>query len=383
MHLPLLLLGAAVFAASAAIRVTDPVLPQIAAEFGATVGGAALIVTTFTLGYGFAQLAYGPLADRIGKLRVMTGALFVSALLATACAWAPSLTILAGLRLIAGAAGAAAIPLSMAYVADATPYATRQATMGRLMTAVMLGNLLSAVLGGMIGEWFGWRTIFAALAGLQCVIAIGLLRAMRSETLAHGNPSSWRTYAAIFARPYARLVLAGALVEGTMLVGTYPFIGALLKHRFDLPYTRIGLILAGAAAGGLLYTLAVRFLVRNLGERRLMIGGGFLTATGFVSIVLVPHPVLAVPVTVAIGFGFFMLHNTMQALASEIAPANRATGLTLFVFCIFLGQGIGALILGTLIDRWGYGAAFGTAAATVSALGLWLARYVAGRRTAA
>jgi len=383
MRLPLLLLSAAGFAAAAAIRITDPVLPQIAEAFSTTVGGAAFTVTTFTLGYGFAQLAYGPLADRIGKLRVMAFALIASALLAVACAWAPSLSVLAGLRLLAGAAGAAAIPLSMAYIADATPYATRQTTMGRFMSAVILGNILSVVAGGAIGDWLGWRAIFGTLAGVQCLIAIGLLRAVRGEPKAVVQPPSWRTYADLAKRPYAQRVLGAAVVEGTMLLGAMPFLGALLRARFELSYLVIGLILAGIAVGSLLFTLSVRTLLPRLGERRLLYGGGLVSGAGFVAAVIMPHWLISIPVMVAIGFGFFMLHNTMQALASEIAPASRATGLTLFVFCVFLGQGLGAFLLGAIIDHWGYGAAFGTAAAVVVALGFWLAHNVAGPRAVA
>ena len=382
MRLPLLLLGAAGFAASSAIRIIDPVLPQVANEFATTVGGAAIIITMFTLGYGVAQLAYGPLADRIGKLRVMSGALLAAAALAAASAWAPSLAVLSGLPLLAGAAGAAAIPLGMAYIADATPYETRQATMGRFMSAVILGNILSVALGGVIGGAFGWRAIFIVLAALQCVIAVGLLRAVRGEGKSSSEPPSLRTYAEIAAQPYARRLLAGALIEGAALVGALPFFGAMMKERFDLAYAVIGFVLAGVALGSLLFTLTVKRLLRALGERRLLIGGGALSAAGFVAATLAPHWLLCVPVMVAIGFGFFMLHNTMQTLASEIAPASRATGLTLFVFCIFIGQGLGALVLGRLIDHWGYRTALIAAALTVATLGLWLARYIAGTKPA-
>jgi predicted MFS family arabinose efflux permease len=168
-----------------------------------------------------------------------------------------------------------------------------------------------------------------------------------------------------------------------MLIGAMPFLGALLRARFELSYLVIGLILAGIAVGSLLFTLSVRSLLPRLGERRLLAGGGLVSGAGFVAAVIMPHWLISIPVMVAIGFGFFMLHNTMQALASEIAPSSRATGLTLFVFCVFLGQGIGAFVLGAIIDHWGYGAAFGTAATVVVALGFWLARNVAGPRAVA
>ena len=82
----LLLLGAAGFISIGMFRLTDPLLPAIADDFGSTVGNVAMTITAFTLGYGMLQLIYGPLGDRIGKLRVMAAGLLVTALSTAACA---------------------------------------------------------------------------------------------------------------------------------------------------------------------------------------------------------------------------------------------------------------------------------------------------------
>ena len=72
---------AAGFISMATFRLTDPLLPAIADEFHVSIGRVAMTVTAFTLGYGLLQLVYGPLGDRIGKLRVMSGALPLTSLL--------------------------------------------------------------------------------------------------------------------------------------------------------------------------------------------------------------------------------------------------------------------------------------------------------------
>jgi len=51
------------------------------------------------------------------------------------------------------------------------------------------------------------------------------------------------------------------------------------------------------------------------------------------------------------GFGFYMLHNTVQVLATELAPSARGSALALFASCFFLGQGVGPA-LGGVIARW-------------------------------
>ncbi len=73
-------LACAAFASSAALRLVDPMLPALAADFHTTVGGAAVAVTATGLAYGLLQLLFGPLGDHYGKLRVITFACLASTL---------------------------------------------------------------------------------------------------------------------------------------------------------------------------------------------------------------------------------------------------------------------------------------------------------------
>jgi predicted MFS family arabinose efflux permease len=54
------------------------------------------------------------------------------------------------------------------------------------------------------------------------------------------------------------------------------------------------------------------------------------------------------------GLAFIMLHTTLQTRATEIAPAVRATGISLFAFSLFLGSSVGALVVAQVIDAVGY-----------------------------
>jgi MFS family permease len=113
--LPLGLLAAAAFLSSGGARVIDPLLHAIATDFATTVPAVSIVVAAFTLPYGLCQILLGPLGDRIGKLRVILGALVAYAVATGACALAADLPMLTLLRVAAGAASAAVIPLGMAY----------------------------------------------------------------------------------------------------------------------------------------------------------------------------------------------------------------------------------------------------------------------------
>jgi len=62
--------GTAVFAGSLATRATDPVIAEIAMDFGTTATAAALLGTAYTLPFALSQPVLGPVADAVGKRRM-------------------------------------------------------------------------------------------------------------------------------------------------------------------------------------------------------------------------------------------------------------------------------------------------------------------------
>ncbi len=78
-------MAAAGFASQAQVRVTDSLLPQIAADFSTTVGIAAIVVTTYVVTHGLIQFVAGPVADRFGKYRIVAIASTLAAVLVALC----------------------------------------------------------------------------------------------------------------------------------------------------------------------------------------------------------------------------------------------------------------------------------------------------------
>lgn len=379
-HISIGLLGAAAFIVTASARTIDPLLPVIADEFAVSVGRAALIVTSYTLPYGLCQLIYGPLGDRLGKLRVMTAALAAFALSTAACALAPGLGLLAALRVLAGGAAAALIPLSMAYIGDHFAYAERQAALGRFLVAIALGQVLGASLGGVFSQFLSWRGIFV-FYGVIGIVAWVLLRRGAAGQRGGGAGAvverkgllSLRAYRELLRARTARIVIAAVSIEGIFTFGGLPYLGAALRQRYGLSYVAIGLLLSGFGVGGLLYSRVVGRLVRRIGEQRLILLGGSLTAVCYLLVVLSRSWVPFIPLNIVLGLGFNLLHGTLQTKATELAPRARGTAVSLFAFSLFLGQGLGTAFLGTIVDSAGYGATFVLAGLATLALAVWLA----------
>ena len=357
---PVALLSAAAFASVATMRAADPLVPQVAQEFGVTAGEASVVATAFALAYGVCQLAYGVLGDRFGKYRLVALAAFASALTVSAAGFAGSLGALALARLAAGATAAAIVPLSMAFVGDHVPYEDRQAVLARFLFGTILGTVGGQSLGGVLGELVGWRAVFLLLGGLFLMVGVLLVVELRSPRVpppvladAISPASLLRGYALLLGRPWVRVVLATVFVEGFLFYGGFTFIGAYLREAFGLDYATIGLLLGLAAAGGLLYAFTVRRLVRALGERGLTLIGGALIAAGFAAVGATPLWAVAPAITL-LGLGLYMLHSTLQTHATQMAPAARGLAVSTFANALFLGQAAGIWLCGVAVDRVGF-----------------------------
>jgi predicted MFS family arabinose efflux permease len=379
----ILLMAVAAFVSGANLRVADPLIPKLAETFATSVGTAAGVVTAFTLAYGLFQLIHGPLGDSVGKLRMVVLGLNVAGLACVGCALAPSLPVLSALRFVAGAGAAAIIPLSLAYIGDHVPYERRQATLGRFIGATLLGQVFGPLLGGALSEFVDWHEVFLVLGAIFFVVGLLLLpearRAGAPRARSAFNPL--RRYRDLARDPWVRVVLATVALEGFAFYGALAYLGAYLKDRFQLGYLLIGLIIAGFSVGGVIYSVLVKWLLARLGERGLAVGGGATMMLCFGGIALAPAWGASVPFFILIGLGFYMLHNTLQTRATEMAPKVRGSAVSFFAFCLFLGQATGVAVAGVAVERVGYVPMLLAAGAGILALSLWFRAQLAGHRT--
>jgi len=179
---PIGLLALAGFASGSGMRLLDPLLPLVADTFHVTVASTAVLVAGFMLPYGLGQAVLGPLGDRLGKLRVVCVAVTLYGLFAAACAAASGMTVLVALRAASGLFAGAIIPLIMTHLGDVVSYGERQATLGRFMTGMVMAQMLTGPISGIIGEHGGWRLSFLAL-GLFAIGTGATLTARFGATL--------------------------------------------------------------------------------------------------------------------------------------------------------------------------------------------------------
>ncbi len=354
-------LAIASFASSASLRGTDALLTLLAAEFHTTVGSAAAVITAFSVAYGLLQVVHGPIGDKVGRYRLVFITSVISTFGTLACAFAPSLDFLVIARFAAGATVGAIIPLAMAWIGDVVPYAGRQSVLARFLIGQMLGVAAGTSLGGLLGEHFGWRSLFFTLAGLYAVVSVLLWFQLRGNPVTRTDPAmgtgslaeGFRRMGRLLRDPWVRALLLTVTAEGALFHGAIAFVPVHLHHHLGLGLGASGSAVAAYAAGGMLYAGVSHKLVRRLGERGLALAGGLTISAGFAGLLVTGSMAGALACLFAVGGGLYMLHNTLQVNATQMAPASRGAAVALFALFLFSGQSLGVWLGGRIVDASG------------------------------
>ena len=359
-----------------ALRAVEPMLPQLASDFGASISSTALIISAYAFAYAGAQLLYGPIGDRFGKLRVVTLSLMGAGLGSFGCALAPDLVTLGAMRLVTALFASTPVILGMAYIADRVAIAERQPVIARFIIGTITGQALGPAAGGALTDLIGWRGAFAVIGAVFAVVSVILLLRTRPQwdsekrSASLGNPLA--VHLGLLELSRVRYVVSVGLIETFLFFGAFSFLGAYLKLRFDLSLTLIGAILAGFGLGGVLYAVGARRLLQTFGQRGLVLGGGVACFAFYTLAMLTPVWQTFIACTIGLGFSFYMLHNTLQTKASEMAPDRRGSALALYSSGWAMGQALGVAAMGLAVGLFDYGLAIVAFGAGYLALGLWM-----------
>lgn len=240
--------------------------PAMAAEFGTSPSHIQLTLTTFLVGLAVGQLIIGTLSDQYGRRRPLILGTLACAVVSLACAAAPSIAVLIGLRFAQGFCGAAGVVIARAVIADHARGARAARLFALMMVIGVLGPITAPVLGGAVVTELGWRAVFVALATLNVLTLLGVV-----------------------------FVVEESLPEDRRRPGGLAALGnsarSVLGNRYYLGYT---LVMAFTAAAIFGYVAASPFVVQDIlgfspgaysmvfGSCALAVGAGTLTSARLV-----------------------------------------------------------------------------------------------------
>ncbi|MFN8984387.1 MAG: MFS transporter [Alphaproteobacteria bacterium] len=374
----LAIFGPAVFAGAFATRVTDPTVAEIAGDFSVTAAEAALLGTAYTLPFALVQPILGPVADSIGKRRIVMICVALLGIMLLAAAVSASFGWLMAFRAASGMAAGGMMPLTLAIMGDAVSLKYRQVALSRILIFGISGQIAGGVVAGPIAAIAGWRGVLVACAIAAFLGLVALILAARGaqrEVMTRYDPAvALQRYRGIIANPAALPLFAAVAVEGGLVFGVFPFIAPLLIERAIGSTMEAGFAIGAFGLGGLLFAALIAPLLARFGQAGVIRIGGATAALALTGFALAPSLLVATLAGLGLGLGFYMIHNAIQTRATELAPQARGSAMSLHAFAFFGGQSLGPIAYGLGAMVFGLPVTLGLAAGAIMVLALLLAR---------
>ncbi|WP_338584554.1 multidrug effflux MFS transporter [Pseudomonas sp. MAG733B] len=264
----ILILGALSAFGPLAIDFYLPAFPAMALAFGTDEKHVQLTLAAYFLGLSIGQLAYGPVADRLGRrLPLLMGVgLFTAASLA--CAYAPNLEWLIGARFVQALGGCAGMVISRAVVSDKCDAVGSAKVFSQLMLVMGLAPILAPMLGGLLVNTTGWQSIFLVLTGFSALaglaVALGLPESMPAHLPRQPMSGALRQYGRLLKDS---VYLGHALTGGIAIAGMFSYIAGspfVLIKLYGVPAEHFGWFFGANAAG---FILVAQVNARLLAKR--------------------------------------------------------------------------------------------------------------------
>src|SRR4030043_2072107 len=204
-------------------------LPSIGREFKADAVLLGWVATAYILAAAVFLVPFGKLADIHGRKKIFLSGIFLYTAASLLCALAASTWALIGFRVLQGAGAALIFGTSVAILTSVFPPGQRGKALGINTASTYLGLSLGPVLGGLLTQEFGWRSLFLVNLPLGLVLIAFVLAMLKGEWAeAKGE----------------RFDLFGAAFYGLTLIGIMLGFSRLPQRSGFLLFI-VGIVLAG------------------------------------------------------------------------------------------------------------------------------------------
>ena len=282
-----LILSALVGFAPMSIDMYLPALPALARYFATDMASVEHTLASFFAGLTVGQILYGPIADKYGRKPPLYFGLTLYIAASAACALAPTINSLIGLRFLQAVSGCAGMVVARAVVRDLYDRQESARVFSILLMVMGIAPIVAPLAGGYLLTWLGWRAIFWVLAlfGTACLVAVkfGL-----PETIPANQPrvplsAALGNYVSLLRD---RRYLGYALSSGFGQAGMFAYISGspfVFIELYGVPAHAYGWLFGMNAAGIVAFTQINRKLLLRYDADRVLDAGNL---AGFAMCVL-------------------------------------------------------------------------------------------------
>ncbi|MFW6064596.1 MAG: MFS transporter [Candidatus Natronoplasma sp.] len=348
----------------------SPILVDIAADFSVDIGTAAMTVTAYMLPFGLFTIVFGPLADRFGKVRVITTAALGTAIFSSLAAGAFNIESLALLRAVNGAFAAAILPVTISLIGDIYEEPkTKMNSIGTVMGMYFLGAAAATAIGGALSFIGSWRIVYLTYGIAELILVILLYKFLTFEKGTMDKLSFREAYSDAISHPELLRTVALLFLVGFAVFGSFTYLGDYLVEQTEHNILIVGLILTLFGLAAFTGGRRVGTLKNKFGPKILLMAG----VLGLVSLLIISYWLgiyFVLPALFGFGLSFVILQVTIITTAQQYLPEKRGTVMSLASFNMFIGGAVGIFINRTILPRLEYQGLFMITGITIFTVGV-------------
>jgi YNFM family putative membrane transporter len=358
------------FSTFALLYCVQPLMPLLAHQFTLTPAQSSWALSVSTAALALSLLLSSALSDRIGRKRLMAGAMLSGAVFTLLCALAQDYAQLLALRALLGFALGGMPAVAMAYLSEEIEGPSLGFSMGLYIGGSAFGGMLGRVLTSVVSDFFSWRAALAAMGAAGLYAGWEFWRSLpQSRNFRPGQRGLAGLADGVRAHAsdpgLAWLFCLSFLLMGCF-VSLYNYIGyRLLAAPFGLRQSVVGafsvLYLIGIFSSVWAGRLADRIGRRNVlwVVMAAMLAGLLLTLAQSLAAIVLGMGLFT--------FGFFASHSVASSWVGRRARAPQALASALYLFFYYLGSSIIGSLSGAM---WSGGGWSGVVALLAVTLGL-------------
>lgn len=323
------------------------ILPALADTFHVPLLRTGLTVTAPLLAVAALAPFVGAISDRLGRKRLIAGAILFMLVPTLGIAAAPSFPVLLALRFAQGLAVPFIITVAVAYIGDECPGPEAIRAAGSYSIGSILGGFLGRFVAGIAADLGGWRMAFVAIAVLTAAawlwITVRLPPERRFVPTTGGARATLTAYAEHLRNP--RLLATCGIGFGMLFtnVAVFTFVDFHLSAPpLNLSPAALAFIFIVYLVGAVTTSLFTRLAVR-IGRRPTLLLVLATTATGL-AITLAPGLIAAIAGLAVFVAGIMAIQALSMGFIGAVVPRARSSAVGLYVTVFYIGGSLGGIL---------------------------------------
>lgn len=334
-------------------------MPTMATELHTSYATTQLTLTVFLIFMGLGQLIFGPISDAIGRIKpLMVGitGYIAASLWAT---WSQSIEMLIIARIIQGLGASMAIVVVMSMVRDMVEGPTAARMYALLNTIVALGPIVGPAIGGVVGDYYGWRGVMLVLALLGAITLLNTIFNLRetlpAEQRIQLNVKSITTiYMSILKN---KVFLLNLFALSAAYFFLFAYIGGssyVYQNDYGLSSKQFGLVFGLTSISIILGAFSTAHFVKKISVFRLAAIGSLVmmfASAACMVVYLLSLGLVGIVVSISFGlFGLGILEATLMGIAMDTQRTALGSSAALLGAIPMLLSSLATPIAGQLVE---------------------------------